>query len=315
MDLYKIVNNKLQAVDSLDFQLEREIQALVEENVSELFGLQFVSSEFAVSDFRLDSLCFDEENNSFVVIEYKRGSNYSVIDQGYSYLSIMLNNKADFILEYNERMSAQLKRSDVNWSGSRVIFISPAFNQYQKNSVNFKDVPFELWEIKRFQGNLLTFEQHKPSSKESIEKIGKSDSLINAISSEVKAYKEEDVLQKVDEKIVNVWSELKERLAVLPESEFVPQSNYVKFAKNNKGVCYFEFRKNSIRGEIIRGNIGLDGIKSKNFFVIDDPKNICHESYFSWKSGIQGHRYRFNIDQNTDLDYVEMLIKQKYKAI
>ena len=315
MDLYKIVNNKLQAVDSLDFQLEREIQALVEENVSELFGLQFVSSEFAVSDFRLDSLCFDEENNSFVVIEYKRGSNYSVIDQGYSYLSVMLNNKADFILEYNERMSAQLKRSDVNWSGSRVIFISPAFNQYQKNSVNFKDVPFELWEIKRFQGNLLTFEQHKPSSKESIEKIGKSDSLINAISSEVKAYKEEDVLQKVDEKIVNVWSELKERLAVLPESEFVPQSNYVKFAKNNKGVCYFEFRKNSIRGEIIRGNIGLDGIKSKNFFVIDDPKNICHESYFSWKSGIQGHRYRFNIDQNTDLDYVEMLIKQKYKAI
>jgi hypothetical protein len=140
---------------------------LVEENVTELFGLQFVSSEFSVSDFRLDSLCFDEENNSFVVIEYKRGSNYSVIDQGYSYLSVMLNNKADFILEYNERMSAQLKRSDINWSGSRVIFISPAFNQYQKNSVNFKDVPFELWEIKRFQGNLLTFEQHKPSSKES----------------------------------------------------------------------------------------------------------------------------------------------------
>ena len=255
------------------------------------------------------------ENNSFVVIEYKRGSNYSVIDQGYSYLSVMLNNKADFILEYNERMSAQLKRSDINWSGSRVIFISPAFNQYQKNSVNFKDVPFELWEIKRFQGNLLTFEQHKPSSKESIEKIGKSDSLINVIASEVKAYREEDVLQKVDEKIVNVWTELKERLAVLPESEFVPQSNYVKFAKNNKGVCYFEFRKNSIRGEIIRGNIGLDGIKSKNFFVIDDPKNNCHESYVSWKSGIQGHRYRFNIDQNTDLDYVEMLIKQKYKAI
>ena len=112
MDLYKVVNNKLQAVDSHDFQLEREIQALVEENVTELFGLQFVSSEFSVSDFRLDSLCFDEENNSFVVIEYKRGSNYSVIDQGYSYLSVMLNNKADFILEYNERMSAQLKRSD-----------------------------------------------------------------------------------------------------------------------------------------------------------------------------------------------------------
>jgi hypothetical protein len=315
VDLYKVVNNKLQAVDSQDFQLEREIQALVEENVSELFGLQFVSSEFAVSDFRLDSLCFDEENNSFVVIEYKRGSNYSVIDQGYSYLSVMLNNKADFILEYNERMSAHLKRSDVNWSGSRIIFISPAFNQYQKNSVNFKDVPFELWEIKRFEGSLLTLEQHKPSSKESIEKIGKGDSLINAISHEVKAYTEEGVLQKVDEKVVNVWSELKERLAVLAESEFVPQSNYVKFAKNNKGVCYFNFRKSSIKGEIIRGNISQDGNKSRNFFVIDDPKKICREYHFTYKSGIEGHRYLFDIDEKSDLDYLEMLIKQKYKAI
>ena len=62
-----------------------------------LFGLELVTSEFTLGKFRLDSLCFDFENNAFVIVEYKKGSSYSVIDQGYSYLSLMLNNKADFV--------------------------------------------------------------------------------------------------------------------------------------------------------------------------------------------------------------------------
>jgi len=97
-----------------------------------------------VGEFRLDSLCYDNETNSFVVIEYKRGSSYSVIDQGYSYMSVMLNNKSDFILEYIEETGRSLKKSEVDFSQSRIIFISQSFNSYQKNSVNFKDVPFEL---------------------------------------------------------------------------------------------------------------------------------------------------------------------------
>lgn len=315
MDLYKLTNSKLQSIDADDFKLEEEIQQIVESNFRDLFGLQFVTSEFAVGDFRLDSLCFDEENNSFVVVEYKRGSNYSVIDQGYSYLSVLLNNKADFVLEYNERMTAQLRKADINWSGSRVIFISPSFNQYQKNSVNFKDVPFELWEIKRFQGNLVSFEQLKASSKESINKIEKANSLITQISDEVKTYTEEGVLAKINKELVPIWRDIKERLSIYPDSEIVPQSNYMKFAKNNKGVCYFNFRKELIKAEIIRGNKNPDGSFSKNFFVIDDPKNVCKEYNFTYKSGIEGHRYLIDINKHTDLDYVEMLIKQKYKVV
>ena len=103
MDLYNLKKNKLEEVNRVNFKLEKEIQTLVEENVETLFDLEFISSEFSVGNFRLDSLCFDNETNSFVVIEYKKGSSYSVIDQGYSYMSIMLNNKSDFILEYIEQ--------------------------------------------------------------------------------------------------------------------------------------------------------------------------------------------------------------------
>jgi hypothetical protein len=91
-------------------------------------------------------MAYDNETNSFVIIEYKRDKNFSVIDQGYAYLSLMLNNKADFILEYNENQEKTLKRKDVDWSQSRVVFISPSFTSYQKEAINFKDLPIELWE-------------------------------------------------------------------------------------------------------------------------------------------------------------------------
>ena len=75
MKLFDLQNGKLRTVKSSEFQLEREIQELVEANVEQLFGLQLVKSEFYLGGKRFDSLCFDEETNSFVIIEYKRGSN------------------------------------------------------------------------------------------------------------------------------------------------------------------------------------------------------------------------------------------------
>jgi len=317
MNLYKLKKTSLVSIEPLDFKLEKDIQSLVEANTRELFNLEFVSSEFSIGEFRLDSLCFDEETGAFVIIEYKRGSSYSVIDQGYSYLSTMLNNKAEFILEYNENMRSTLKKSDIDWGASRVLFVSTSFNSYQKNSVNFQDVPFELWEIQKFGGELVSLERYRSSSKESIKKFAKSNQVIKSVSTEVTVSKEEDVLAKSSNAIQHLWSQLRERLENLSDVDFVPNANsgYIKFTKNGKGVCYFNFKKQFIKGEIIRGNIYPDGKKSKKFFVIDDPKNICKEYNFTYKSGIEGHRYLFEIKGTVSLDYLEMLIKQKYAQI
>ena len=116
MDLYNLKKNILEPVDRQPFNLEKDIQSLVESNVETLFNLEFISTEFTVGEFRLDSLCFNNETNSFVIIEYKKGSSYSVIDQGYSYLSKMLNNKDSFILEYCKKKNVSV---DVSWVGHR----------------------------------------------------------------------------------------------------------------------------------------------------------------------------------------------------
>ena len=124
MKLYDINKGKISSVKIKPFKLEKEIQSLVEENIDEFFNLEFVKSELTIKSFRIDSLCYDKTNGSFVIIEYKNTKNYSVIDQGYTYLSLLLNNKSDFILEYNEIKNRNLKRSDVDWTQSKVIFIS-----------------------------------------------------------------------------------------------------------------------------------------------------------------------------------------------
>lgn len=49
MDLYKLENNKLQEVSRKNFDLEKDIQSLIETNTEDIFNLEFVSSEFTMS--------------------------------------------------------------------------------------------------------------------------------------------------------------------------------------------------------------------------------------------------------------------------
>ena len=109
MPIYKQSGSKLVPIKEKKIDLEKTIQALVEENLGDIFGLSLVSSEYYLSNLRIDTLAFDEEAKAFVVIEYKRDRSISVIDQGYAYLALLLNNKADFVLEYNEKCQKNLR--------------------------------------------------------------------------------------------------------------------------------------------------------------------------------------------------------------
>jgi hypothetical protein len=133
MPLFSIKNDRLERVNEVSFKSERkDIQHIAELSLKEVFGYEFVKSELQLGSLRIDTLAFDNENKSFVIIEYKIDQSFSVIDQGYAYLGLLLNNKAEFILEYNEYKNQTLKRDDVDWSQSKVIFVSLKFTKYQK---------------------------------------------------------------------------------------------------------------------------------------------------------------------------------------
>lgn len=304
MKIFAIINGKLKSLSLMDLKLEKDIQNLVEKNLEELFHLQFVESELSIKNFRVDTLGFDKENKSFVIIEYKKDRNFSVIDQGYTYMSLMLNNKSDFILEYNENCGSQLKKNDVDWSQSKVIFISPYFTEYQKHSINFKDVPFELWEFKFYENNLLGLVQHKTSSDVSISStiIGEEGNIVSSVSKEIKLYKEEDHLNhpKVTETTKQIYLDLKEKiLNIGGDIEIIPRKLYIGFKRKSNFISIY-IGKNELwcwinmkKGEL------------------DDPKAICRD--VSKIGHYATGDYDLTIKQDTDLNYIMFLINQSYK--
>lgn len=315
MILYDNKKGVLKDVDIKPFKKEIEIQRLVEENCETIFQLDFIITELTVGNYRVDSLCFDHENNSFVIIEYKKGNSYSVIDQGYTYLQLLLNNKSDFVLVLSHHLNKVLKIENINWSGSKILFVSQSYNSYQKDSVNFKNLPFELWEIKRYSNESVLFNKHTSSSKESIDSLSNisSKSLVSNVSKEVRVVDEDVHIGKCDEELKILWGDLKSRMDDLEGVDLIVKNNYINWVYLGKNICYFIFRKSSIVLELGRGNVNPDGSKSKNYFNIDDPKKISKESSWTWKSGTKGTIYKIPIKKNSDIDYLMFLIKQKYK--
>ncbi len=317
MDLYRLKETTLSFIHNEDFELERDLQRLVEANLEMLFGLTLVTSEFLMGQFRLDTLAYDEENKAFVIIEYKKKHNASVIDQGYSYLSSMLNNKAEFIVEFNEKLGRTLKRGDIDWSSSRVLFVSPSFNKFQRNSVNFRDIPFELWEVRRFANGIISVDQIQATSNESIRQINpnQDDSVISQVSSEIYVYIENDHLVKLSSVMRQVWEELRGNLEGWPDNSFYARKQYIGFKRGNKTACYIHFQKDALSIDINRGEKTEDGTAGRSFFNLDDYKEIAEEKNWQYKNGRTGHKYSIKLKHLKDIPHVLELISQKYRSI
>ena len=313
MKLFSINKDVLEEVDGIPFPLEKDIQGLIEKNVNTIFGLTFIQSELSVDKYRIDTLCYDEENNSFVIIEYKKGSSYSVIDQGFTYYQLMLNNKSDFTLLLSHHLSKLLKVEDIDWGQSRIIFVSPSFNSYQKDSVNFKNLPFELWEVKRYSNNSLVLNQHISNSKEEIKSLGDStNNVISEVSKDIKNHTKDEHYRKTKKEVLDVYLSLSDSLLEFSDVELVPKGKYISLMYQGVTICYFNFQRSSIKIEVLRGNEQPDGTRSKKFFYLDDPKGLSKEGNWTYKTGVQGHCYIIQLDDKSDINYLLFLIKQKY---
>ena len=298
MPLFKIAQ-ELEQIKETSFKFEREIQRLTEQNLQILLRLNFISSEFSLNNFRIDTLAFDQEAKAFIIIEYKRDKTFSVIDQGYAYLSLMLNNKADFILEYNESQNQSLKRTDVDWSQSKVIFISPLFTTYQREAINFKDLPIELWEVKKFENNIFSFEQiQKSSAKESIKTISRTDETVETVSKEVRVYTEQDHLTKVDFETRELYEQFKERLLNMEDNVTVqPKKQTLGFKINNNIFC-----------DIVLLGKGLKIYLNLKSGELQDQKNVSRDvsNVGHWGNGA----YEIKLIDLDDIDYILSLVKQ-----
>lgn len=303
MSIFHIDGSVLQSIKEKSIDIERYIQNLTEANLSILFGLKLVSSEFSLQNFRIDTLAFDQEAKSFVIIEFKRDRSFSVIDQGFAYLALMLNNKSDFILEYNEKTGGNLKREDVDWTQSKVIFIANSFTTYQQNAINFRDLPLELWEVKIFDNQTILYNQLlSRQSKESIKKISKSETVEDVVK-EVKVYTLEDHMNKQNKVINDIFEILREKLFSLgSDVHEVPKKYYIAY-KTKTNFVDVEIRSKDIKLFL---NVRSGELQDSRNIARDltKPKPIGH-----WGNG----DYEVVVTSEDNLPYIFGLIDQSYE--
>lgn len=298
MNLYQSNKNELHTLKEKPFKLEREIQNLFEQNLNMLTGFEMVKSEFSIKGKRIDTLAYDNQSNAFIIIEYKRDKNVSVVDQGFTYLSLMLENKADFVLTYNETLNKNLHSSKVDWSQTRVVFVSPSFTENQRLATNFKDIAIELWEIKRFENDIISINPIKKSkSAESIKPITQQNSKIKSVTSEIKVYTEEDHLAGCSDEIIELYETYKNAiLNLFDDVEVVPKKLYIAF-KKDKNISDIVLQKKGLK-------IFINLKKGQ----LDDPKRLTRD--VSEKGRWGNGDYELIVSNTDNLEYVMSLIKQ-----
>ena len=275
------------------------MQLLFEANLPAIMGLQLVKSEFTIKNKRIDTLGFDQEAHAFVIVEYKRDKNHSVVDQGVSYLNLMLEYKADFIIEYNESLKQNLQRQDIDWSQTRVAFVSSAFTENQKQATNFKDLAIELWEVKRFEnGSVIIDSIRKSVSAPSIKQIASQSETLKQVAREIKVYTEDEMLERGSDETCSLYEEFKNAILNLsPDIELHPKKEYIAFKKGKKNIVDITILKKSLKLWINLKKGALDDAK----MLTEDVSSKGH-----WGNG----DYQLTVENNQNLEYIMSLVKQ-----
>ncbi|MFS0558212.1 DUF5655 domain-containing protein [Brevibacillus sp. 179-C9.3 HS] len=154
--LFRLMDSGLEELSGYTVTVEKSLQTLMETNLEVLLGIRFLASEYSTGKKhrgRIDTLGIDE-NNSPVIIEYKRSTNENVINQGLYYLDWLMDHQADFMVLVMNRLGKDIAHA-IDWSAPRLLCIAGGFTKYDEHAVQQINRNIELYTYKRYGDELL----------------------------------------------------------------------------------------------------------------------------------------------------------------
>lgn len=281
----------------IGFKNEKELQNFFEDNLTDILQIDKVSSEFSVDKYRIDTVAYDSEKKAFRIIEYKNVKNRSLVDQGYAYLNLLHTRKADFILNYNEVNGVNLRISDVDWTQSRIIFVSPHFSNYQIDATSFKNMPFDLWQIEKYESDIVNVENKSKRTNITVDDfVGEKE---KETLSEIIVYDEQFHLKNKPEAMYDLYNNLKTEILSLGDITIDPTKFYIAF-KGSKNILDIEVQHKKLKIHI---NMKKGTLNDPENFTIDQSK------VGKWGNG----DYRIEIDNFKNKEYIMYLFKQSFE--
>lgn len=292
MPIFKESKGKLTKLKAFVADKEKSLQTIIEKNLYEVLDMHFLASEYSTTGGRIDTLAVDS-SGAPVIIEYKRGKNDNVINQGLSYLRWLQAQKQEFfemlIIKTLEKPIAD--KIKVDWKNPRVICIATSYSKFDIDTVEVVPMRIELYRYRYYEDGLLSLEPINISEQKDEVAIetGKA-TIINSV---------EGLLGKANEEIQGLFYELRSRIKELDENiEEKATSLYVAY---RMAMTFVEvhIRKSQLA-------LYLRPIK------YNDPKNLVEKISDGYNWTLNKRVYAKNIE---DIEYILELIKQSYNDV
>ena len=302
MSLFKVSNNnasRLKPITNLNGKriLERDVQRIFEANLHELLGVHFLASEYSTSfGGRMDTLGIDDEGNP-CIIEYKKGQNENVINQGLSYLRWLLDHKDSFEKLCNEKNISIATQ----WSAPRVICVAESYNKFDTDTADLLPIKIELYRYKLYEDGLLTLDT------ESHQKVKLQDTpKFTADSDKLERLQETFTLNHhlamSSEQTKELFEALKERILAIDKDIIEDPKKYYIAYKTTRNFVDIVFKKSKLKLYI-----------NMKTGTLDDPRGLARDLETPVHIGHWGNGdYEVEVSEHTDIDYVMDLIQQSY---
>lgn len=308
--IFKINGETARELKGSSVALEKSLQNYMEKNLATLLGIKFLASEYSTGKThrgRIDTLGIDE-NNSPVIIEYKRALNENVINQGLFYLDWLLDHKAEFQIRVMENINAETANG-IDWSNPRLVCIAGDFTKYDVHAVQQINRNIELIRYQKYEDDLLLLDlisatnpQNVPaiSGKTKTQVIGESEGT----QGKTKKWNGKTVteyLEQSNTKIQDRYEALKSFIEALGDDvQIKVLKNYVAFKRMRNFACV-EVHPQT-RNILVYVKVDPDQVALEDRFT-RDVRNIGH-----FGTG----DLEIIISSDEDLKKAENLIQQSY---
>lgn len=252
MPIFQIEERRLLPVEQHNFEAEKELQTLIEENLGPVFNGRFVASEFSTGAQhagRIDTLALSEDDNP-VIIEYKKTESSQLVNQSLFYLHWLSDHRGDFEIAVQQALGSD---AAVDWSDIRVLCIAPDYKKYDIHAVQVIGANIELWRYRLFENRMLYLEEvlqrSFTSASSDVSPGGKDPVMVAAgkkaaLPQATVAYTFEEHLEGKPETVQRLARLTQDFIMDLDSAmEEVPRKNIVAYKTSQNIVCVYVQRR------------------------------------------------------------------------
>lgn len=298
MPIFRNTAGKLSKLGAIPLSKEKELQALIEENLKEVLDLQFLQTEYTTTfGGRIDTLAVDS-SGAPVIIEYKRNKNDNVINQALSYLKWLKSQKPGFFekLMLDKLGDTVAKSIGLDWDNPRVICIAEAYSKFDIDTVEVVPLRIELFRYRYYEDNVFALEPVNIT--ESPSYVTQA-SPAKSTSTSASATGVEGLLAKADGNTAELFKELRERILELDDT-----------VEEKATTLYVAYKRSNNFAEVHIGKSQLKiHLRPINYIDPEGKVDKIPDGY-NWTMD-----RRIYLKSKSDLDYVVNIIEQSYQTV